>query len=166
MECGPIGELMTENGEVMPFMGELSVLMGECREPEGPMAVGLSRDGCIPRWDVGELRGEEVMWPEESVQEKKHKTGNYYFSIFYLFLAFLGQLSANFSFLGGLGPDFTAICYFSSFLQSSWFILSYLTLLQYMSDYLTVILSQLFCLIFCPHFLAIIFISLYYSANF
>lgn len=99
-------------------------------------------------------------------RKKKHKTGNYYFSIFYLFLAFLGQLSANFSFLGGLGPDFTAICYFSSFLQSSWFILSYLTLLQYMSDYLTVILSQLFCLIFCPHFLAIIFISLYYSANF
>lgn len=30
------------------------------------MDVGLSRDGCIPRWDVGEPRGEEDTWSEES----------------------------------------------------------------------------------------------------
>lgn len=29
MECGPMGELMTEKGEPRPFIGELSVLMGE-----------------------------------------------------------------------------------------------------------------------------------------
>lgn len=29
MEWGPMGELMTEKGEARPFMGELSVLMGE-----------------------------------------------------------------------------------------------------------------------------------------
>ncbi|MEQ2314401.1 hypothetical protein AMECASPLE_011848 [Ameca splendens] len=51
MECGPMGELMTENGEVRPFIGELKVLIGEWREPEGPMEVGLSKDGCIPRWE-------------------------------------------------------------------------------------------------------------------
>lgn len=66
MEWGPIGELMTEKGDVRPFMGELSVLIGECREPEGPMDVGLRRDGCIPRCDVGEPRGDEVTWPDES----------------------------------------------------------------------------------------------------
>lgn len=66
-----MGELMTEKGEAMPFMGELSVLMGEWREPEGPMDVGLRRDGCIPRWDVGEPRGEEVIWPEESVDRRR-----------------------------------------------------------------------------------------------
>lgn len=65
MEWGPMGELMTEKGEPRPFMGELSELMGEWREPEGPMDVGLSRDGCIPRWDVGEARGEEVKWSED-----------------------------------------------------------------------------------------------------
>lgn len=37
----------------------------------GPIDVGLSSDGCIPRCDVGEPRGEEVTWPEESVQKKK-----------------------------------------------------------------------------------------------
>lgn len=60
MECGPMGELMTEKGEPRPFIGELRVLMGECKEPEGPMEDGLSRDGCMPRWDVGELSGDEV----------------------------------------------------------------------------------------------------------
>lgn len=66
MEWGPMGELMTEKGEVRPFMGELNVLMGEWREPDGPIAVGLSSDGCIPRWEVGEPRGEEATWPDES----------------------------------------------------------------------------------------------------
>lgn len=51
---------MTENGDPRPFMGELRVLMGEWRDPDGPMEDGLSRGGCIPRWDVGELRGEDV----------------------------------------------------------------------------------------------------------
>ena len=60
MECGPMGELMTETGAPRPFMGELRVLMGECTGPEGPMEDGLSRDGCMPRWDVGELSGDEV----------------------------------------------------------------------------------------------------------
>lgn len=55
-----MGELMTEKGEPRPFIGELSVLMGECRDPEAPMEVGLSREGCMGRWDVGELRGDEV----------------------------------------------------------------------------------------------------------
>lgn len=65
MEWGPIGELMTEKGDAKPFMGELSVLMGEWSEPDGPMEVGLSSEGCIPRWDVGEPRG-EFTWPIES----------------------------------------------------------------------------------------------------
>lgn len=50
-------------------MGELRVLMGECRDPEWPKVVGLSIDGCIPRCDVGELRGEDVIGPE-SVGER------------------------------------------------------------------------------------------------
>lgn len=29
IECGPMGELMTEKGGPMPLMGELRVLMGE-----------------------------------------------------------------------------------------------------------------------------------------
>lgn len=37
------------------------------------MDVGLSRDGCIPRWEVGEPRGEEVTWPDESVQRERKK---------------------------------------------------------------------------------------------
>ena len=37
------------------------------------MDVGLSRDGCIPRWDVGEPRGEEVTWPDESVWINRKK---------------------------------------------------------------------------------------------
>lgn len=61
---------MTEKGEPRPFMGELRVLMGECRDPEGPNEVGLSSDGCIPRWDVGELRGEDVTCPVQSVGRK------------------------------------------------------------------------------------------------
>lgn len=36
------------------------------------MEVGLSRDGCIPRWDVGEPRGEEVTWPDESGWKNKN----------------------------------------------------------------------------------------------
>lgn len=70
-----MGELMTEKGEPRPFMGELRVLMGECREPEGPKDVGLSSDGCIPRWDVGELRGEDVTCPEESVGRIVEESG-------------------------------------------------------------------------------------------
>lgn len=66
-----MGELMTEKGDARPFIGELSVLMGEWREPEGPMDVGLSRDGCIPRWDVGEPSGEEVTCPEESEDRRR-----------------------------------------------------------------------------------------------
>lgn len=73
-----MGELMTEKGEARPFIGELSVLMGEWRGPEGPMDVGLSRDGCIPRWEVGDPKGEEVTWPDESVQEKKQKDYTFY----------------------------------------------------------------------------------------
>lgn len=67
IECGPMGELITEKGDARPFIGELRVLIGEWRGPEGPMEVGLSRDGCIPRCDVGEPRGEEVTCPDESV---------------------------------------------------------------------------------------------------
>lgn len=37
------------------------------------MDVGLSRDGCIPRWDVGDPNGEEVTWPDESVEREKEK---------------------------------------------------------------------------------------------
>lgn len=40
------------------------------------MDVGLSRDGCIPRWDVGEPSGEEVTWPDESVWINGKKRGN------------------------------------------------------------------------------------------
>lgn len=43
MECGPMGELMTEKGVARPFMEDPSVLMGECRDPEGPMEDGLSK---------------------------------------------------------------------------------------------------------------------------
>lgn len=68
-----MGELMTEKGEVRPFIGELRVLMGEWREPEGPMEVGLSKEGCIPRWEVGEPKGEEVTCPEESGWKKKRE---------------------------------------------------------------------------------------------
>lgn len=70
-----MGELITENGDARPFIGELRVLIGECKEPEGPMEVGLSKGGCIPRWDVGEPRGDEVICPDESVgknEKKKH----------------------------------------------------------------------------------------------
>jgi len=56
-----MGELMTEKGDPRPLMGELSELMGECRDPEGPMEVGLSSDGCIPRLDVGEPSGDELI---------------------------------------------------------------------------------------------------------
>lgn len=71
MEWGPMGELMTEKGEARPFMGEFRVLMGECNEPPGPMEPGLSRDGCIPLWDVGEPKGEEVTWPDESEDRRR-----------------------------------------------------------------------------------------------
>lgn len=43
------------------------------------MDVGLSRDGCIPRWDVGEPRGEDVKCPDESGRKKtktKRAIGN------------------------------------------------------------------------------------------
>lgn len=68
-----MGELMTEKGDARPFMGELKVLIGEWRELEGPMEVGLSRDGCIPRCEVGEPRGEEGMWPDKSAKTKHEK---------------------------------------------------------------------------------------------
>lgn len=42
------------------------------------MDVGLSRDGCIPRWDVGELRGDEVIWPDESGWGKTKKKGLFF----------------------------------------------------------------------------------------
>lgn len=59
-------------------MGELRVLMGECRDPEWPKVVGLSIDGCIPRCDVGELRGEDVIGPE-SVGERgiRYESGHF-----------------------------------------------------------------------------------------
>lgn len=73
MECGPIGELMTEKGGPMPLMGELRVLIGECScpgEPRGEPSPG-PREGCSegaamePR-PVGELRDEEFTWVEKS----------------------------------------------------------------------------------------------------
>lgn len=75
MECGPIGELMTEKGGPMPLMGELRVLIGECScpgEPRGEPSPG-PREGCSegaamePR-PVGELRDEEFTWVEKSAQ--------------------------------------------------------------------------------------------------
>lgn len=71
MEWGPMGELMTEKGEPRPLMGELRVLMGECRGPGPPMEVGLSSDGCIPRLDVGDPRGEDGTCPEPSVDSRR-----------------------------------------------------------------------------------------------
>lgn len=40
-----MGELITEKGDARPFIGELRLLIGEWSGPEGPMVVGLSRDG-------------------------------------------------------------------------------------------------------------------------
>lgn len=73
MECGPMGELMTEKGGPMPLMGELRVLIGECScpgEPSGEPIPG-PKEGCSegtamePR-PVGELRDEEFTWVEKS----------------------------------------------------------------------------------------------------
>lgn len=77
MECGPMGELMTEKGGPMPLMGELRVLIGECScpgEPSGEPIPG-PREGCSegaamdPR-PVGELRGEEFTWVEKSARQE------------------------------------------------------------------------------------------------
>lgn len=77
MECGPIGELMTEKGGPMPLMGELRVLIGECScpgEPRGEPIPGPS-EGCSegaamePR-PVGELRDEEFTWVEKSARQE------------------------------------------------------------------------------------------------
>lgn len=77
MECGPIGELMTEKGGPMPLMGELRVLIGECScpgEPSGEPIPG-PREGCSegaamePR-PVGELRDEEFTWVEKSARQE------------------------------------------------------------------------------------------------
>lgn len=77
MECGPMGELMTEKGGPMPLMGELRVLMGECScpgEPSGEPIPG-PKEGCSegaamePR-PVGELRDEEFTWVEKSARQE------------------------------------------------------------------------------------------------
>lgn len=77
MECGPIGELMTEKGGPMPLMGELRVLIGECScpgEPSGEPIPG-PKEGCSegaamePR-PVGELRDEEFTWVEKSAKQE------------------------------------------------------------------------------------------------
>lgn len=78
IECGPMGELMTEKGGPMPLMGELRVLMGECSWPgepsEEPMPGPMDgcRDGVAmgPRL-VGEFRDVELTWFEKSGREKK-----------------------------------------------------------------------------------------------
>lgn len=77
-----MGELMTEKGDARPFMGELKVLIGEWSELEGPMEVGLSRGGCIPRCEVGEPRGEEGTWPDESAREEENMERNIRFIFF------------------------------------------------------------------------------------
>lgn len=77
IECGPMGELMTENGGPMPLMGELRVLMGEWSWPgepsEEPMPGPMDgcRDGVAmgPRL-VGEFRDEELTWLEKSSGRK------------------------------------------------------------------------------------------------
>lgn len=77
MECGPMGELMTEKGGPMPLMGELRVLIGECScpgEPSGEPIPG-PKEGCSegtamePR-PVGELRDEEFTWVEKSARQE------------------------------------------------------------------------------------------------
>lgn len=82
IECGPMGELMTENGGPMPLMGELRVLMGEWSWPgepsEEPMPGPMDgwRDGVAmgPRL-VGEFRDVELTWLEKSVREQREKRG-------------------------------------------------------------------------------------------
>lgn len=82
IECGPMGELMTENGGPMPLMGELRVLMGEWSWPgepsEEPMPGPMDgcRDGVAigPRL-VGEFRDVELTWLEKSVREEREKGG-------------------------------------------------------------------------------------------
>lgn len=82
IECGPMGELMTENGGPMPLMGELRVLMGEWSWPgepsEEPMPGPMDgwRDGVAmgPRL-VGEFRDVELTWLEKSVREEREKRG-------------------------------------------------------------------------------------------
>lgn len=76
IECGPMGELMTENGGPMPLMGELRVLMGECSWPGEPSEEPMPgpMDGCRegvamgPRL-VGEFRDVEFTWLEKSGRE-------------------------------------------------------------------------------------------------
>lgn len=82
IECGPMGELMTENGGPMPLMGELRVLMGEWSWPgepsEEPMPGPMDgwRDGVAmgPRL-VGEFRDVEFTWLEKSVREERENWG-------------------------------------------------------------------------------------------
>lgn len=73
MECGPMGELMTEKGGPMPLMGELRVLMGECSCPGEPSEEPMlgPREGCsegaaMELRAVGELREEEFTCVEKS----------------------------------------------------------------------------------------------------
>lgn len=77
IECGPMGELMTEKGGPMPLMGELRVLMGECSWPGEPSEEPMPgpMDGCRegvamgPRL-VGEFRDVEFTWLEKSSGRK------------------------------------------------------------------------------------------------
>lgn len=78
MECGPMGELMTEKGGPMPLMGELRVLMGECSCPgepsEGPMLgprEGCSEGAAMELRAAGEPREEEL-----TCVEKSYRRGN------------------------------------------------------------------------------------------
>lgn len=76
IECGPMGELMTEKGGPMPLMGELRVLMGECSWPGEPSEEPMPgpMDGCKdgvamgPRL-VGEFRDVEFTWLEKSARQ-------------------------------------------------------------------------------------------------
>ena len=82
IECGPMGELMTENGGPMPLMGELRVLMGEWSWPGDPSEEPIPgpmdgwRDGVAmgPRL-VGEFRDVELTWLEKSAGEEREKRG-------------------------------------------------------------------------------------------
>lgn len=77
MECGPMGELMTEKGGPMPLMGELRVLMGECSCPGEPSEEPMlgPREGCsegaaMELRAVGELREEEFTCVEKSARQE------------------------------------------------------------------------------------------------
>lgn len=77
IECGPMGELMTEKGGPMPLMGELRVLMGECSCPGEPSEEPMlgpreecSEGAAMELRAVGELREEEFTCVEKSARQE------------------------------------------------------------------------------------------------